>query len=68
MQEIIKKLEEQIAFLQQEMIQISDEVYSQQKEISKLTHELLFVKNKLHAFENNSELREIEDEAPPPHY
>ena len=34
MQNLIKKLEEQIAFLQHEISQISDELYSQQKEVT----------------------------------
>tara|TARA_B110000263_G_scaffold93268_1_gene81557 strand:+ start:254 stop:403 length:150 start_codon:yes stop_codon:yes gene_type:complete len=33
MKNLIKKLEEQITFLQHEISQISDELYSQQKEI-----------------------------------
>ena len=36
MENLIKKLEEQVAFLQHEMIQMSDELYSQQKEVSAL--------------------------------
>ena len=34
MKNLIKKLEEQISFLQQEVSQMSDELYSQQKEVS----------------------------------
>ncbi len=33
MENLVKKLEEQITFLQQEISQISSELYSQQKEI-----------------------------------
>ena len=36
MDNLIKKLEEQVAFLQDEVSQISGEVYSQQKEVSVL--------------------------------
>ena len=36
MENLVKKLEEQIAFLQHEISQISDELYSQQKEVSVL--------------------------------
>jgi SlyX protein len=36
MENLIKKLEEQIAFLQHEISQLSDELYSQQKEVSVL--------------------------------
>ena len=36
MENSVKKLEEQIAFLQQEISQMSNELYSQQKEIKNL--------------------------------
>ena len=36
MENLVKKLEEQIAFLQHEISQMSDELYSQQKEVSVL--------------------------------
>ena len=36
MENLLKKLEEQIAFLQHEISQMSNELYSQQKEINKL--------------------------------
>ena len=36
MENLVKKLEEQITFLQQEMSQMSNELYSQQKEIMNL--------------------------------
>ena len=34
MENLIQKLEEQIALLQHEIVQLSDEIYSQQKDIS----------------------------------
>ena len=39
MENLVKKLEEQITFLQQEISQISKELYSQQKEIKFLKNE-----------------------------
>ena len=36
MENLIKKLEEQVTFLQQEILQLSNELYSQQKEIMTL--------------------------------
>ena len=41
MDNFIKKLEEQVAFLQDEVSQISGEVYSQQKEVSVLKRQIL---------------------------
>ena len=37
MEDLVKKLEEQISFLQNEISQMSDELYSQQKEVSVLS-------------------------------
>ena len=48
MEHIVKKLEEQISFMQQEISQMSDEIFIQQKEISKLTIELINLKNVLY--------------------
>ena len=41
MENLVKKLEEQITFIQQEISQISKELYSQQKEIKDLKNERL---------------------------
>ena len=41
MENLVKKLEEQITFLQQEMSQMSNELYFQQKEISKIVNILV---------------------------
>ena len=68
MEHIVKKLEEQISFIQQEMHQMSDEIFTQQKEISKLTTELIILKNKLHDIENNIGIQNSNEEVPPPHY
>ena len=68
MEHIVKKLEEQISFMQQEISQMSDEIFIQQKEISKLTIELINLKNKLHEIENNTGVRNLDEETPPPHY
>ena len=68
MEHIVKKLEEQISFIQQEMHQMSDEIFTQQKEISKLTTELIILKNKLHDIENNIGIQNSNENVPPPHY
>ena len=41
MKNLIKKLEEQIAFVQHEISKMSDELYSQQKEVSVLKNQLV---------------------------
>ena len=44
MTDLIKKIEEQISFMQQEILQMSDEIYSQQKEITHLTNKVEILK------------------------
>ena len=68
MERIIKKLEEQISFMQQEILEMSDEIFAQQKEITKLTVDLLNLRNKIHDVENNTGIRNVNEETPPPHY
>ena len=68
MDKIIKKLEEQISFMQQEILEMSDEIFTQQKEITKLTVDLLNLKNKIQDVENSSGMRNVNEEIPPPHY
>jgi len=68
MDKIIKKLEEQISFMQQEILEMSDEIFAQQKEITKLTVDLLNLKNKIQDVENSSGMRNVNEEIPPPHY
>ena len=68
MTDLIKKIEEQISFMQQEISQMSDEIFIHQKEISKLTIILVNLKNKLNDIENNIGIRNLDDDTPPPHY
>jgi len=44
MENIVKKQEEQVTFLQQEISQLSNEVYSQQKDIRDLKKEIFLIK------------------------
>ncbi|MDA7755878.1 SlyX family protein [Candidatus Pelagibacter sp.] len=68
MENLIKKLEEQVAFLQHETSQMSDELYSQQKEISVLKKQILNFEKKINDLENgNGPGMSIEDKKPP-HY
>ena len=57
----IKKLEEQIAFLQYEVSQISDELHSQQQEV-------LVLKKKINELENIDESTILMKDKKPPHY
>ena len=68
MENLIKKLEEQIAFLQHELSQISDELYCQQKEISILKKNIVRFEKKISDLENGSEANIIIEDKKPPHY
>ena len=68
MENLIKKLEEQISFLQQEIIQMSDELYSQQKEISVLKIEILHFKKRIDELDNGIESDISKEDKKPPHY
>tara|TARA_B110001452_G_scaffold266398_1_gene273172 strand:+ start:638 stop:844 length:207 start_codon:yes stop_codon:yes gene_type:complete len=68
MENLIKKLEEQISFLQQEIIQMSDELYSQQKEIAVLKIEILHFKKKIDELDNVNESDISKEDKKPPHY
>ena len=68
MENTIKKLEEQIAFLQHEISQMSDELYSQQKEVSVLKKKFLNFEKRINDLESGNENNMIIEHKKPPHY
>ncbi len=68
MENIVKKLEEQIAFLQHETLQMSDELYSQQKDLSALKKLIFNLEKRINDFENNPETIMVKKDEKPPHY
>ena len=68
MKNLIKKLEEQVAFLQHENSQMSDELYSQQKEVSVLKKKISNFEKRINDLENGSETDIIIENEKPPHY
>ena len=68
MENLIKKLEEQVAFLQREISQISDELYSQQKEISTMKKEVLIFERRINELESGNETNLVTIDKKPPHY
>ena len=47
---------------------MSDEIFTQQKEILKLNNELINLKNKIDIIEESTENLNLDDDVPPPHY
>ena len=68
MENLVKKLEEQIAFLEHEVSQMSDELYSQQKEITILKKKFLYFETKINDLENSNEINMSDINKKPPHY
>lgn len=68
MKNLIKKLEEQIAFLQHEVSQISDELYSQQKEVTILKKKILNFEKRINELESSDEADMGLVDKKPPHY
>ena len=68
MNNLIKKLEEQITFLQHEISQMSEELYLQQLEIENHRKEILQIKSKIISIEENTNKYDSKNDPLPPHY
>ncbi len=64
----IKNLEEKTAILQAELLQMSDELYAQQKEIERLRLDIGTLKSKLQNAPTDSGILTADEDVPPPHY
>ncbi len=65
---MITKLQEIVAHQSEDISRLSDELYAQQKEIAELYRQIASLKVKLQSAIEDSGVKPIEDEAPPPHY
>ena len=68
MENLVKKLEEQITFLQQEISQISSELYSQQLEIKDLKNQIINLNKKIDEMDGEIGSDIIKEDKKPPHY
>ena len=69
MENLVKKLEEQITFLQQEISQIiSSELYSQQKEIKFLKNEIKNLNKRIEDMDGEIVSNIDKEDKKPPHY
>ena len=68
MENLDKKLEEQITFLQQEISQLSSELYSQQKEIKDLKKQNINLINRIEEIDSENVQSLISEDKKPPHY
>jgi SlyX protein len=63
----LQDIQEQAAFMQAEIAQMSEELYAQQKDIAALRMEIAVLTSKLQSTQESGILRADED-VPPPHY
>ena len=63
----LQDIQEQAAFMQAEIAQMSEELYAQQKDIAALRMEIAVLTSKLQGTQESGILRPDED-VPPPHY
>lgn len=63
----LQDIQEQAAFMQAEIAQMSEELYAQQKDIAALRMEITVLTSKLQSTQDSGILRPDED-VPPPHY
>lgn len=68
MREEMMRLEENVANLQNELMQVSQEVYAQQKEITQLMLEIQKLKSLLEHHNSDSGILRASEDKPPPHY
>lgn len=68
MENLDKKLEEQITFLQQEISLLSSELYSQQKEIKDLKKQIINLINRIEEIDSENVQSLISEDKKPPHY
>ena len=68
MENLDKKLEEQITFLHQEISQLSSELYSQQKEIKDLKKQIINLINRIEEIDSENVQSLISEDKKPPHY
>ena len=68
MKNLVKKLEEQISFLQHEISQMSEELYSQQKEIKILKQAILNLNKRINELESGDDASMVMIDKKPPHY
>ena len=67
MDQKLQDIQEQAAFMQAEIAQMSEELYAQQKDIAALRMEITVLTSKLQSTQESGILRPDED-VPPPHY
>ena len=68
MEKDIKSMQEQIAYMQAEISQLSDELYAQQKEQADLRLELLKLQQKLQAAQGDGAILTAAEDSPHPNY
>ena len=64
----LQTLEEQTAIMRLELMQMSDELYAQQKELVHLRQVVDSLRHKIQMLEADGGILKAEEDRPPPHY
>ena len=64
----MQKLQESVAFMQAELTQLSEEMYAQQREITRLNDEVAKLKVRRAGVQPDSGIVRPDEDVPPPHY
>lgn len=64
----IQNLQELVAHLQSELAGMNDELYDQQREISRLKVEIRHLNEKMKSIQHGDGILDPSDDTPPPHY
>ena len=68
MEDKLTKLQEQISFLQNDIVIISDELFHQQKEIKKLNAKIFNLEKKIQVINSDPNIQNLNVNEKPPHY
>lgn len=68
MDETIIQLQIKVEHQAEEISSLSKELYAQQKELAKLKQQMLELKQRFQSLGDQSPVKNIDEETPPPHY
>ena len=68
MDDRITRLEEQMALIQADLFQMSDELFTQQQEIDRLRREIGTLKDRIQSAQADNGILKPEEDSLPPHY
>ena len=68
MNDIIIKIEEVLTHQGEDIARMSEELYTQQKELAALRGQVTKLTDKIKSLQEEGNIRPVDEETPPPHY